>query len=141
MIGAIGVHKGFRVLLDCARDADSRELPLEFVVVGHTIDDRALLATGRVFITGEYKADEAVTLIRAQNAALALLPSVWPETWCFSLSEAWRAGLRVVAFDIGAQAERIRATGRGLLLPLGLPPRDVNDALIATTGPSRHLRV
>ena len=37
----------------CARDAAERRLPLEFVVVGHTIDDRRLLATGRVFVTGE----------------------------------------------------------------------------------------
>ena len=40
VIGAIGIHKGYQVLLDCARDAAERRLPLEFVVVGHTIDDR-----------------------------------------------------------------------------------------------------
>ncbi len=138
VIGAIGVHKGFRVLLDCARDADARDLPLEFVVVGHTIDDRALLDTGRVFVTGPYATDEAVALIKAQRASLALLPSVFPETWCFALGEAWEAGLRVVAFDIGAQAERIRRTGRGTLLPLGLFPAQINDALVAETGSTRH---
>ena len=138
VIGAIGVHKGFRVLLDCARDADARGLPLEFVVVGHTIDDRALLATGRVFVTGPYAADEAVGLIKAQHASLALLPSIFPETWCFTLGESWRAGLRVVAFDIGAQAERIRRTGRGILLPLGLFPAQINNALVAETGSTRH---
>ena len=114
VIGAIGIHKGYQVVLDCARDAAERRLPLEFVVVGHTIDDRRLLATGRVFVTGGYAADEVVALIKAQNATLALLPSIFPETWCLSLAEAWRAGLRVAAFDIGAQAERIRRTGRGI---------------------------
>ncbi len=138
VIGAIGAHKGFRVLLDCARDADARDLPLEFVVVGHTIDDRALLATRRVFVTGPYTADEAVALIKAQDASLALLPSIFPETWCFTLGEAWQAGLRVVAFDIGAQAERIRRTGRGTLLPLGLFPAQINNALVAEAGPTRH---
>jgi GT2 family glycosyltransferase len=138
VVGAIGVQKGYRVILDCARDAADRRLPLEFVVVGHTIDDRRLLATGRVFITGSYAPDEAVALIRAQNAALALLPSIWPETWCFGLGEAWRAGLRVAAFDIGAQAERIRRTGRGFLLPLGLPAPAINNALIAASGLSRQ---
>jgi GT2 family glycosyltransferase/glycosyltransferase involved in cell wall biosynthesis len=131
VVGAIGIHKGYQVVLDCARNAAARRLPLEFVVVGHTIDDRQLLATGRVFITGPYAAHEAVTLIKAQNATLAFLPSIWPETWCFSLGEAWRAGLRVVAFDIGAQAERIRRTGRGLVLPLGLQAEAINNALIA----------
>ena len=68
VIGAIGIHKGYQVVLDCARDAAERRLPLEFVVVGHTIDDRRLLATRRVFVTGSYAADEVVTLIKAQNA-------------------------------------------------------------------------
>ncbi len=137
VVGAIGVHKGYQVVLDCARDAAERCLRLEFVVVGHTIDDRRLLATGRVFVTGGYTTDEAVELIRAQHATLALLPSIFPETWCLSLAEAWRAGLRVAAFDIGAQAERIRRTGRGILLPLGLPAYAINNALIAASGLSR----
>jgi GT2 family glycosyltransferase len=138
VVGAIGVHKGYQVVLDCARDAAERRLPLEFVVVGHTIDDRRLLATGRVFITGSFAPEEAVQLIRAQNATLALLPSIWPETWCFTLAEAWRAGLRVAAFDIGAPAERIRRTGHGFLLPLGLKPDAINNALVATAGLSHQ---
>jgi hypothetical protein len=35
-----------------------------------------------------------------------------------------------VVFDIGAPAERVRQTGRGWVLPLGLPPGAVNDALL-----------
>ncbi len=134
VVGAIGIHKGYQVVLDCARDAAERGLPLEFVVVGHTIDDRRLMATERVFVTGEFAPDEAIPLIRAQRATLALLPSIFPETWCLSLGEAWRAGLRVAAFDIGAQAERIRHTGRGFLLPLGLSPQAINNTLIAASG-------
>ncbi|HUD58153.1 MAG TPA: glycosyltransferase [Acetobacteraceae bacterium] len=138
VIGAIGIHKGYQVVLDCARDAAVRRLPLEFVVVGHTIDDRRLLATERVFVTGSFAADEAVPLIKAQRATIAWLPSIFPETWCLSLAEAWRAGLSVAAFDIGAPAERIRRTGRGILLPLGLPSHAINNALIAAAGLSRQ---
>jgi glycosyltransferase involved in cell wall biosynthesis len=128
--GAIGLHKGFHVLLACARDARIRGLELEFALTGTTIDDQSLLDTGRVFITGRYQPEEAVDLIKAQGAAFAFLPSIWPETWCLALTELWRAGLRVAAFDIGAPAERIRHTGRGFLLPLGLPPSAINDALL-----------
>jgi glycosyltransferase involved in cell wall biosynthesis len=124
------LHKGYDVLLACARDAKQRRLDLTFVVAGTTIDDQRLMDTGRVFVTGPYQPDEAVPLIRAQDAALALLPSIWPETWCLGLTELWRAGLRVVAFDIGAPAERIRQTGRGFLLPLGCATSAVNDALL-----------
>jgi len=138
LLGAIGVHKGYDVLLSCARDAAERRLPLEFVVVGHTIDDARLLATGRVFVTGEFKPEEAVALIRAQRASLALLPSVGPETWSFALTELWLAGLTVATFDIGAPAERIRRSGRGLLLPLGIAARGINNALVAAVGLTGH---
>ena len=138
VVGALGVAKGFDVLLAVARDAAERRLPLEFTVVGHTIDDAALLDLGNVFVTGPYRPDEVDALIRAQAATFGWLPSIAPETWCFSLSELWRAGLDVVAFDLGAQAERIRARSRGMLLPLGLPAAALNTALLAAARGTGH---
>ena len=141
IVGAISVEKGYEILLDCARDAAARALPLDFVVVGFTSDDERLLAAGPVFITGEYRDHDAIALIRAQRAQAAFIPSVWPETWCFALTRAWQAGLPAFVFDLGAQAERLRNTGRGWTLPLGLSPRAVNDALLrlspARLAPSR----
>jgi GT2 family glycosyltransferase/glycosyltransferase involved in cell wall biosynthesis len=131
VVGAISTEKGYDVLLACARDAAARGLGLRFTVVGHTLDDVRLLSTGRAFVTGPYREEDAVGLIRAQGAQLAFLPSIWPETWCFTLGLAWRAGLAVAAFDLGAPAERIRRTGRGWLLPLGLPAPAINNALLA----------
>lgn len=135
VVGAIGPEKGLDVLVACARDAAARSLPLRFVVVGHTSDDARLMQAGPAFVVGPYDEDEATALIRAQGADIAFLPSIWPETWCFALSEAWKAGLEVVAFDIGTQAERIRDAGIGALLgfELAAPARagEVNDALLA----------
>jgi len=138
VLGAIGVEKGYDVLLGAARDAARRRLPLDFVVVGHTIDDERLLVTDRVFITGPYRPEEVEALIRARQADFALLPSVTPETWCFTLTEAWRAGLDVAAFDFGAQAERIRQRGRGWLLPPGINSAALNDRLLAIAQQTRH---
>ena len=135
VVGAIGIEKGYAVLLACARDAATRNLPIEFVVVGHTINDAGLHETGRVFVTGEYRQPEVVQLIRAQAATLGWVPSASPETWCFSLTEIWRAGLPAVAFDIGAPAERIRRRGHGMVLPAGLLPAAINDALIRASAP------
>jgi glycosyltransferase involved in cell wall biosynthesis len=138
VVGAIGIEKGFELLLDCARDAASRRLKLEFVLVGHSIDDARLLDTGRVFVTGAYREAEAVALIAEQNATLGFIPSLWPETWCYTLSHIWAAGLRAAAFDIGAPAERIRRTGQGDVLPLGLQPEGVNQALLAYAAGRGH---
>jgi GT2 family glycosyltransferase len=138
VVGAIGVHKGYDILLACARDAVQRDLDLEFIVVGHTIDDARMLATGRVFVTGRFKPDEAVGLIAGQNARLGFVASICPETWCLSLGDIWRAGLNAAAFDIGAPAERIRRTGRGILLPLGLSASAINNTLVAAMTAAEH---
>ncbi len=130
VVGAIGVEKGAKLLLDCARDAAGRGIDLSFTVIGYTSEDDALLATGRVFITGEFTRAEAAGLIRAQGAHMAFLPSVWPETWCYALTDIWQAGLPAAVFDIGTPAERVRAHGRGWVLPLGLPPARLNDAFL-----------
>jgi glycosyltransferase involved in cell wall biosynthesis len=134
LVGAIGTDKGFDVLLACARDASRRRLNLRFRVVGHTIDDDRLIATGRVFVTGRYEEHEAVALIRAQHADIGFLPSVWPETWCYALSALWQSGLWTLAFALGAQAERIAATGAGRVVPLGVPAGRLNDMFCAIPG-------
>ncbi|KHK03332.1 glycosyltransferase [Desulfovibrio sp. TomC] len=130
LIGAIGRHKGYDVLLSMARDAARRELPLSFAVAGFTQDDYALFATGRVFVTGRYAEGEAVCVVRELGCQAALCLSVWPETWCYTLTEAWRAGLWTVGFDLGAVGERIAAAGYGWRLPLTLDGRAVNNRLL-----------
>ena len=136
LIGAIGEHKGYWKLLACARDARARRLPIEFVVIGYTQDDAPLLATGKVFVTGRYSDAEAPHLLRREQPDIAWLPSVWPETWCYTLDYALGAGLPVMAFDLGAIAERLRGAPGAILLPLGIAPRRINDRLLELIRPS-----
>lgn len=131
LAGAIGLEKGFEVIYNCALLIEKFDLPLEFSIVGFTCDDTKLLKTGVVHITGRYTEEEAVDLIRRQNADLAFLPALWPETWSFVLSQFWASGLPVVAFDIGAPAERIRANNGGVLIPLGASPEKIVKSLLA----------
>jgi GT2 family glycosyltransferase/glycosyltransferase involved in cell wall biosynthesis len=131
VIGGIGIEKGFEILLACARDITNRKLPLRFTLVGHSCGDDRLLATGNVDISGRYEEHDAVRLIREQQAQLAWMPALWPETWSYTLTQAWQAGLNVLAFDIGTPAERIRRTERGWLCPLGLPPQALNDKMLS----------
>ncbi len=139
VIGGIGVSKGFDLLIECAADAVQRGLPLDFLVAGGSAKDADLLTAG-IFVTGAYAEGEAAGLVRELGADLAFFPSIWPETWCFTLGEAWRAGLYAVAFDLGAQSARIKASGRGAVLPLGLPAGRINDTLLAWQPDLRHSR-
>ncbi len=130
IIGAIGEQKGYELILACARDAAMRDLPIEFVVIGHTSDDLRLFKTGRVFVTGRYDDAEAVELVRAQSCHFAFQPSISPETWSYTLTVAWKSGLRVLAFDFGAIAERIRDSGFGKLIPFSFDEKQINQALL-----------
>jgi len=105
---------------------------LQFVVVGHTIDDERLIATDRAFVTGRFEEGEARALLERFQPDLGFIPSVWPETWCFALSALWEFGLHVTAFDLGAQAERIRSTGGGAVLPLAANAATINDHFLNT---------
>jgi GT2 family glycosyltransferase/glycosyltransferase involved in cell wall biosynthesis len=130
VVGAIGSHKGFQILLQCARDAAERDLPLEFVVVGYTENDQLLLKTGRVEVTGRYDDAEVAYLLRRERPNLVFLPSVWPETWCYALDHALASGIRTVAFSVGAMTERLRAVGSDDLLPLDLSAEQINERLL-----------
>ena len=132
VIGAIVTHKGSQVLRSCAFDAARRDLPLDFVVVGYT-NDQALLTYPNVSVTGPYRDSDVSGILIAQRAHIAFLPSICPETYSYTLSIAVAAGFPVVAFDIGAPAERLRRSGKDhMLLPLDFArhPDRINDCLI-----------
>ncbi len=57
----------------------------------------------RVTYHGRYPPGE-LPLFQGQ---VALHLSIWPETWCISLSEVWQAGLIPIVTDIGALGERV----------------------------------
>ncbi len=132
VIGAIGEHKGYRHLLDCARDAAARDLDLEFVVIGYTEDDFPLFETGRVFVTGIFHDDEVADLIERERCNVALYLSVAPETWSYALTHGIRSGLPIIAFDFGALGERLKGLDRARLLPTDADASAVNETLIAS---------
>ena len=131
VIGTIVAFKGSRQLLACAHDARGRGLPLEFVVFGQTDRDAALARVGNVRVTGSYREQEVYQRLATEQCHLAFLPTQLPESFMYTLSIAMAAGLYTVCFDLGAQAERLRAWGWGRALPLEAGPEAVNLALLA----------
>ena len=69
-------------------------------------------------------------LVEREQPDIFFFPSVWPETWCYTLDHALHTGLPVVAFELGAIAERLRAVSGCVLLPLTLEPARINDLLL-----------
>jgi GT2 family glycosyltransferase/glycosyltransferase involved in cell wall biosynthesis len=117
VIGAISPIKGLDVICNAARTAEAEGHDVQFVVVGYTSNDEKSAAYG-IEITGSYENDQVMTIIEQSRLDAIFLPSVWPETFSYTLSIALRTGLPIIAFDIGAIARRLTATDRKLILPL-----------------------
>ncbi len=129
--GAIGEQKGFDLVIECAEDARRRRLPIRFRVVGYTMNDERAEEAG-VEVLGRYRPEEAERVIAEAECDLAFLPSLTPETWCFTLSSVLRAELFPVVFDLGALAERVREAKWGEIVPRALmkDAGAVNDLLL-----------
>lgn len=128
-IGAIGYHKGYKYLVDCARYAERFQLPLHFSVIGYTVDDYSLKDFGNITVYGSYRQEELPKLIEDSGCTVAALLSVWPETFSYTFSEAVRNGLKTVSFDLGAFVERQDATP-GKLLPRDASIKMICESLI-----------
>ncbi|QYK40366.1 MAG: hypothetical protein KF887_13155 [Paracoccaceae bacterium] len=118
--GKVWPHKGSRVIEALAETVRRRALPVDLSVVGHSdIDDR--LRQLGVRVTGPYRREtEALEHLTHLHPDLLFVPSLWPETHCYTLSFAEALGLRAAVFDLGAQAERARAMPDAVILPLHL---------------------
>jgi hypothetical protein len=75
---------------------------------------------------------------------LAFFGSIWPETYLYTLSIAFRYGIFPVAFDLGAQAERIRKENFGALVDINERhnPKFINGVFLELAkDPMRRRRV
>jgi GT2 family glycosyltransferase len=133
VLGAVPEIKGAKVLERLVRDADARALPLRYVLIGHSTHPPLNAGAPNFSMTGAYREEELEALLRRHRPHAILVPSVWPETYCYTLSHALHFGIWPVAFDLGAQAARIRRAGFGTVLPRALAEdaAATNDALLA----------
>ena len=128
VVGAILRHKGSAIVEACVRDAEERGLPLKVIVVG---DFQSKLKSPHLDVMGRFSPPQLPNILSKSGAVIGFLPSVWPETYSYVLSEYYRLGLHPVVFDIGAQSERVKAARYGTILPLNTGAPAINDALMA----------
>ncbi len=115
VVANLDVHKGADYLR-ALRAAPGGER-IELHLLGAVPDAHADLGVRHgPFAPGELAA-RAATI----SPAFAGCFSVAAETWSHALTEAWALGLPVLATDLGAPGERIRAHGGGRLLPVDDP--------------------
>ena len=112
VLGAIGVPKGAEIL-----EQFDKHLPahpeIKLIIIGYA--DRKYKNIPQ---TGEYNLNDLPGILKVNNVDSIFIPSVWPETFSFTTSEAMLMGFPVISFNLGAQAERVSKYPLGLVLDL-----------------------
>ncbi|MFG1423655.1 glycosyltransferase [Roseixanthobacter liquoris] len=134
VLGILAEHKGGAFLLDCIEYSRAIKAPLEWQVIGAfsaKLDARAAGLRAPVSKTGRYKLEDLPGLIAKGDPHVIFFPQHWPETYSFTLSEAFAARRAVLVPPLGAFPERVAGSAGGFEYSLSDTPQQVVERLIA----------
>ncbi|MES0051779.1 glycosyltransferase [Mesorhizobium sp. M0053] len=133
VIGSVNYAKGAGVVEELCSYIKEKEIDVRIVVIGTL--ERAI-SENFLKVTGPYSPQDLPKILARVGASVALFPSIWPETFSFVVSELEAIHIPIVAFDVGAPAERLRKSKMADLLPLGSSPKTILDTLSRRALPS-----
>lgn len=111
-IGGLAPYKGSILAHDMI--LKNKENKIKWHIFG-ILGDQLLININRkdLYKHGIYDRSEIYSLLNDNDIDLVCILSIWPETYCYTLTEAWQAGRPVLVTDIGALGERVKRTGAG----------------------------
>lgn len=115
-IGILGavftIPKGKLIIQELLRRIPS-DIPVTFI--GATKRQMGISRKNTKFY-GKYKHEELIKLIKKSNISVGIFPSICPETFSYLVSEYIIMDLPIICFDIGAQADKVRAYSKGIVV-------------------------
>ena len=121
--GNTGPHKGANLIAQINKlDLENR---IEFHFLGRVSKELDSIGIHH----GTYARDDFDLHIKKIRPHYIGLFSIWPETYCHTLTESWASGIPVIAIDKGAVGERIRTHGGGWLVDTVEPEEIYNHLL------------
>ncbi|HET9579899.1 MAG TPA: glycosyltransferase [Usitatibacter sp.] len=112
VVGEISPQKGAGIVTGIVEIIERERLDARVVVIG-TLD--AACNSPSLAATGRYDRAKLPDLIEANGVNMFLFSSIWPETFSYVVAELMALQVPVVAFDLGAPAERLRTYPMGRL--------------------------
>lgn len=121
VLGAIGPQKGAAVLSALSRTLKEHS-GIGLVLIGRIAPGYPL--SGDVPVHGAYAVEDIPHLAARYKVTHWLIPSIWPETFSYTVHECLATGLPTLAFDLGAQGDAVSRAKNGVLLA---GPREGQD--------------
>lgn len=118
VLGNIGLQKGAAVVQGLAGRLDQRNAGARLVLIGNI--DPAFSLPGSARVHGSYAVDDLPQLVARYGITHWLIPSIWPETFCYTVHECLATGLPTLAFGIGAHGDAVRTAANGIVMPFDL---------------------
>lgn len=112
-LGGLAPYKGSKIAYEIIKKYSNRD-DIKFYIIGNLGDKRLEYYNARNLTKfGRYNREDIVIILKKLRIDLIILPSIWPETFSYTLSEAWSANIPVLAYNMGAIGERIKKSGIG----------------------------
>lgn len=123
-VGQISPHKGSNLIYDLV--TNNEDTGIKWHLFGGIGDNKfRQLSRSNLVMYGAYDSGEITKLLQENNIHLVCILSIWPETYCYTLTESLLAGIPVLATDIGALGERVRANQVGWLVNYDSTAEDI----------------
>lgn len=130
IIGALSQMKGADLLEKTALDAKRRNLPVDFILLGYCYRDLISAPQSNLTVAGPYQETDLTGLIAQHQPDIVWFPSLTPETYSYTLSSAIKAGLPIIAPDIGAFRERLYQRKYTWIMPWDTSGAEFNNFFV-----------
>ena len=130
VFGMIGDHKGMKILQKLCWFLSSRHPGVKVVFFGAMSEKEWLDGYPNVKCVGEYDKESLAQMIKKEKPTVSLFLSMWPETYCYALTDSVQHGVFPIAFDIGAFAERMVMHNYGATIPFETDAEKVFQSIV-----------
>lgn len=120
IVGHLSLQKGAEVVRKFCRYADDNHITdIQLYLFGWNAEN---VKSPHLTEMGEYERHNLPERLKKARIELVFIPSVCPETFCYTAGEAISLGYPVACFDLGGQADQVRHSERGVILYDDSPP-------------------
>jgi len=135
-LGTLTIVKGGAVINALCEYIDVQDMQIPITIVGSSM----LPLNPKIKVLGSYEVKKLASIIQNNQINVVFMSSIVPETFSYTISEAMAMGLPIVAFDIGAQGNRIKQYELGEVVPLGSSPEVIMSAIQFIFKKAKELR-